>query len=136
MSGPQLVHWVARCGPIDAAGAVLRAAGIDSGEPRQAERMTPQGLLQWRIGVRADGHRPLGGAGPALIEWGDRHPTDSMPASGVTLQAMRVAGWPAALAATLPAAIEGDPRGEAPPISVTLATSRGPVILETPDLGT
>jgi hypothetical protein len=134
--GPQLVHWVARCDSIAAAGAALLVGGIDSGEPRQAERMTPQGLLRWRIGVRADGHRPLGGAGPALIEWGERHPTDSMPAGGVTLQAMRLAGWPAALAATLPAAIESDPRGEATPISVTLATSRGPVILETPNLGT
>jgi hypothetical protein len=57
-----------------------------------------------------------------------------MPASGVTLQSMRVAGWRAALTAALPAAIECDPRAEAPPISVTLAGARGPVILETPQL--
>ena len=132
--GPQLVHWVARCESIDAARAVLLAEGIEGGEPRQAERMTPQGLLRWRIGVRSDGHRPLGGAAPALIEWGDRHPTDAMPASGVTLQAMRVAGWPAALTAALPVAIERDPRAEAPPISVTLACAHGLVSLETPDL--
>ena len=129
--GPRLVHWVARCESIAATRAALLAAGIDTGEPRQAERMTPQGLLRWRIGVRADGHRPLGGAAPALIEWGDRHPTDSMPASGVALQAMRVAGWPATPATALPAAIECDPRAGAPPISVTLAGARGPVTLET-----
>jgi hypothetical protein len=132
--GPQLVHWVARCESIAAARAVLLAGGIDGGEPQQAERMTPQGLLRWRIGVRADGHRPLGGAAPALIEWGDRHPTDSMPASGVTLQSMRVAGWPAALTVALPAAVERDLRTGAPPISVTLAGARGVVSLETPYL--
>ena len=133
--GPRLLHWVARCEAIAATRAALLAGGIDCGEPRQAERITPQGLLRWRIGVRADGHRPLGGAAPALIEWGDMHPTDSMPASGATLQAMRVAGWPAALTTALPAAIESEHRPGAPPISVMLRGARGPVTLETPHLG-
>ena len=140
MSGLPSVLEIARAarirplGEIAAARAALRAESIDVGEPRQAERMTPLGLLRWRIAVRADGRRPLGGAAPALIEWGDRHPTDAMPASVVTLQGMRVAGWPATLTPALPFAIQQDPRAEAPSISVTLAGAAGPVILETPRL--
>jgi catechol 2,3-dioxygenase-like lactoylglutathione lyase family enzyme len=130
--GPQLVHWVARCAAIGAARAALRAGGVDCGEVRQAERMTPQGLLRWQISVRADGRRPLGGAAPALIEWGDVHPTDALPDSGVTLQSMRVAGWPAALATLLPATIAADHRPGAAPISVLLRSPRGPVGLESP----
>lgn len=133
--GPRLVHWVARCHAIAAARAAMRAGGIDCGAVQPAERMTPQGLLRWRISVRADGHRPLGGAAPALIEWGDVHPTDSLPTSGVTLQAVRVAGWPAALATLLPAEIESDDRPGAPSISAVLIGLRGPVTLESPRPG-
>ena len=66
--GPRLVHWVARCTDIAAAHAALRAGGVDCGEVQRAERATPRGVLRWQISVRADGHRPLGGAVPALIE--------------------------------------------------------------------
>jgi len=130
--GPQLVHWVARCDDIDPTHAALRAAGIDVGELQAAERMTPHGLLRWRIGVRADGRRPLGGAVPALIEWGDVHPTDSMPASGVVLQAMRVGTWPASVRQFLPPSIECASQPGAPSISVSLTGPRGPVTLTTP----
>jgi hypothetical protein len=109
VDGPQLVHWVARCDDIGATRAALQAAGIDSGAPQAAERMTPQGLLRWQIGVRRDGRRPLDGAAPALIAWGDVHPTDSMQASGITLQAMQVAGWRVPLAGLLPPAIHPVP---------------------------
>ena len=133
MDGPQLVHWVARCDDMVATLATLRAAGIDSGEPQAAERMTPQGLLRWEIGVRADGRRPLDGAAPALITWGDVHPTDSMPASGVTLRAMRLAGWPTPLAGLLPPSIRPIPSapGESP-LTVQLMTPRGAVTLSAP----
>ncbi len=127
--GPQLVHWVARCDSIDAASVTLRAAGIDCGDIRRAERATPRGLLRWRISVRADGRRPLAGAAPALIEWGDAHPTDAMAASGVALQSMRLAAWPAA-PSMWPAAIESDPRPDAPPIRAVLTGPRGTVTLE------
>ncbi len=130
--GPRLVHWVARCAVIAAARAAMRAGGIDSGEVQQVERMTPQGLLRWQISVRGDGHRPLAGAAPALIEWGGAHPTDALPDSGVALQSMRVAGWPAALATALPSTIVADHRPGAAPISVLLRGPRGPVDLESP----
>ena len=129
-AGPRLAHWVARCEGIDANRAAMLAAGVDCGDVRSAERSTPQGLLRWRISVRADGHRPLGGAVPALIEWGETHPADSLPDSGVTLQAMRVAGWPAEPAPALPVAIDVDRSPGAAPISVRLRSPRGLVHLE------
>ena len=131
-NGPQLVHWVARCDDIAATNAALLAAGVDCGEINAAERMTPQGLLRWRISVRADGRRALAGAAPALIEWGDVHPTDSMSDSGVELQAMQVAGWPASLRHLLPAGIDGETRRDSAPLFAQLTSPRGPVTLAAP----
>lgn len=127
--GPQLVHWVARCDDIAAAHAAMRAAGIDCGELRAAERMTPQGLLRWRISVRADGRRPLGGAAPALIEWGAVHPIEAMAPSAIELRAMAVARWPERLAGWLPEAIAQSTGPSAEPVCIALATPRGPVRL-------
>lgn len=94
--------------------------------------MTPQGLLRWQISVRGDSHRPLAGAASALSEWGGAHPTDVLPDSGVALQSIRVAGWPAALATALPGTIAADHRPGAAPIRVLLHGPRGPVDLESP----
>lgn len=129
-TGPQLVHWVARCADIAASRAALLCAGIDCGEVQHAERATPRGLLRWQIGVRRDGHRPLAGAAPSLIEWGDVHPTDAMDRSGVALAAMCVAGWPDGLAAMLPATFEREAAAGAPPIRVVLSSPRGLVTLQ------
>ena len=106
---PRLVHWVARVDDIDAARAAMVTDGIDCGEVVRAER----GALRWRITVRADGRRMLGGASPALIEWAGTHPTDALGPSGVRLDSMSAAGAP---------------------LSVVLATSRGLVTLTTPSL--
>ena len=131
--GPQLVHWVARCDDIAAARAAMLAGGVDCGTIERAERATPRGLLRWQISVRADGHRPLAGAAPALIAWGDAHPTDALPGSGVALAAMRVGGWPEALAPLLPATIARAAAGAAiaaPPIGVRMSSPRGLVTLQ------
>lgn len=132
--GPQLVHWVARCDDINATSATLRAGGIDCGAVHQAERATPFGLLRWQISVRADGRRPLAGAGPALIQWGRMHPTDSLAGSGITLEAMHLAGWPDGLASLLPASIErvvaSTASAAASPILVRLRSPCGLVTLE------
>jgi hypothetical protein len=85
--GPQLVHWVLRVPDIRATLAAWQGLGIDRGPALTASRPTPQGLLQWRISVRDDGQRLMGGALPTLIEWGDVHPCDAMPDSGLTLSA-------------------------------------------------
>ena len=53
--------------------------------------MTSNGLLQWQITVRDDGHRLFDGCLPTLIQWGDVHPTQNMLQSGVTLQALELA---------------------------------------------
>ena len=125
--GPQAVHWVARCDDLHAARAAMAAAGVDAGDVTDAERMTPSGLLRWRISLRADGRRPRGGAAPTLIEWSDRHLTDAMAASGVQLESLCVGI--AGLDALLPAAVQRDVAPSAPPLSAVLATPRGRVTL-------
>ncbi|MEO8806165.1 MAG: VOC family protein [Burkholderiaceae bacterium] len=129
VNGPRLVSWVARCGDIATTHTKMFAAGIDCGTVEPAERATPRGLLRWRISLRADGRRLLGGAAPALIEWGDVHPTESMPPSGVELKTMRLGGWPEALAPMLPAHIERDASTDASPISIVLSSPRDIVTL-------
>ena len=86
--GPQLVHWVASVPDIAAATRQLTALGIQRGPAIAASRPTPSGLLQWRISVRDDGQRLFGGALPTLIQWGNAHPADTMPASGLALQSL------------------------------------------------
>ncbi len=86
--GPQLVAWVARVGNLDTAVAAIATQGIDAGRVLAASRMTPQGELRWRIAVRDDGARLFDGALPTLIEWGETHPADALPASGATLAAI------------------------------------------------
>lgn len=87
-NGPQLVHFVASTPNASAALQTLTQLGIDRGELLEASRMTAQGKLSWKITVRHDGQRLMHGTLPTLIEWGDIHPTQSMAASGVTLQAL------------------------------------------------
>lgn len=86
--GPRLLHWVLRVRDIKSAHAHWRALGLDAGEVLQASRLTPHGELRWQIAVRTDGRRLLQGALPLLIEWGEGHPADTMPASGVQLRSL------------------------------------------------
>ncbi|WP_341909463.1 VOC family protein [Polaromonas sp. YR568] len=88
-TGPQLAHFVARTSDAQAAVHALAQHGLDRGEVLQASRMTPQGLLSWKITVRADGQRLLNGTLPTLIEWGDVHPARGMAPSGITLQSVQ-----------------------------------------------
>lgn len=89
--GPRLVHWVVQVPDVRAAVAALARRGIDRGEVLQASRMTPRGLLQWQITVRADGQRLFDGCLPTLIQWGDTHPAAGLPESGVSFRS--VALW-------------------------------------------
>ena len=86
--GPQLIHFVASTSHAAPSVQTLADLGIDRGELLSASRATPQGLLSWQITVRNDGQRLMHGTLPTLIEWGDVHPTDNMPASGVILQSL------------------------------------------------
>lgn len=89
-NGPQLVHFVASVPDIHAAVQALDAQGIQRGKVIQASRVTPAGVLQWHITVRDDGWRLLEGCLPTLIQWGDVHPTDNMPESGISLHALQI----------------------------------------------
>ena len=131
--GPRLIHWVAAVPDAAAGHAALAAQGLERGDILSASRATPQGLLQWRITVRPDGQRLFGGCLPTLIEWGEHHPCDTLPASGVALQAL---GLQHPDAAALSAACQAlglghlpVGHGPQPHITATLATPRGPLTL-------
>lgn len=79
--GPGLIHWVSRVPSLDAALAQWRSEGVDAGVAVAASR----GALRWQIALREDGRRLRREGLPQLIEWGEAHPCDSLPASGVQL---------------------------------------------------
>lgn len=122
--GPRLVHWVLRCDDVEARVARLRSIGVDRGEVLAASR----GTLHWRISVRSDGARLADGALPTLITWDSPHPTDTLPPSGVALQAFECAGLAAPMARECAAPgvrfTEGAPR-----LSARFHTPRGDVAL-------
>lgn len=138
---PQLVNFVVTSSDIDAARACLIEMGQDCGPAVRANRHTRRRLLQWRITVRDDGHRLFNGALPTLIQWGEplsaepfrRHPSNSLPRSGVTLQGISVT-HPDAV--TLRAAYDSIGLPEIPVaqgpanLSATLDTPRGVVVLQ------
>jgi hypothetical protein len=127
---PRLRHLVARSGAIDAQGEALRAAGFDIGPAIAASRDTPQGRLTWRLTVRDDGRLLAGGALPTLIDWGRTpHPTSTMPACGVTLQALTLRGLAPAVAQALGLRGIDVAAGPGPALSAVLDTPRGPVTL-------
>jgi hypothetical protein len=132
--GPQLIHWVLGCRDIDARCQRLRGHGVDRGPVIGAQRQTPQGLLEWRISVRPDGARLFDGALPSLIEWGAVHPADTMPASGVTLDRLQVAGLPDAVGHDCIAPGVLLARDDAP-LCARLTTPRGPVVLRSTSFG-
>lgn len=94
-AGPRLIHWVGRSPMLDMHRWGLINVGEAPGDPISASRPTPQGLLQWQILVRADGRLGHAGALPTLIQWQGAHPTDALPASGVSLHALQVNRLPA-----------------------------------------
>jgi Glyoxalase-like domain len=124
---PRLVHWVARSDDIEATVAALRSAGHDPGRIVAAERMTPRGMLRWRITLPDDGRRPAAGAMPLWIQWAGEQPSDALPASGVALESFAVGAVAPELAACLgPLAQQG---GASPPLRAVLTGPRGRVTL-------
>lgn len=135
--GPALVHWVARVPDAQQTVAALGQQGWDTGPLVAASRATPRGELRWHITIRPDGRRVLGSCLPTLIQWGEHHPTDHMPASGLHLQdlsfshpepeavrrAWQTLGW-------APSALSAGPAR----LQATLQTPRGPVTLQSPEL--
>lgn len=126
---PRLVHVVARTGALDMHRWGLVNLGIDPGLPVAVTRDTPQGPLAWQLLVREDGALLCGGALPTLIQWQGRHPSEAMPASGVTLRALQLGGLAPPVRQLL--AMGGVTHAEAPALRAVLATPLGDVTLET-----
>ena len=128
-AGPRLVGFVARVDAIEATLLALHAAGIDAGRVWAASRETPQGLLSWRIAVRDDGALLFGGALPTLIEWGERHPAQALPTSGVQLRSLTLRGLPPAAARELALAAVRLDDTPGPALQAQLETPLGLVTL-------
>jgi hypothetical protein len=133
VASPRLVHFAARTHDAAAAVEALRAQHIDRGAVLAAERPTPQGLLRWKITVRDDGRRLYDGALPTVIEWGEVHPCDSLPPSGIRLESLEATHPHAAALQAAYGAIglaQVPVRAGTANLVATLATPRGLVRLE------
>ena len=134
IASPRLVHWVARSEDIEATVAALRAVGADPGRIVAAERMTPRGMLRWRITLPADGRRPSAGAMPLWIQWAAEHPSEALPASGVAIESIEVGGITRELAAQIGSLVGGSDSSSS--LSATLIGPGGRVTLASPVLPT
>lgn len=131
--GPRLLHVVANVPDVQRATESLAGLGIDRGDVVPASRMTPRGLLEWKITIRPDGQRLFDGVLPTLIEWGQAHPAAGMGESGVTLQALVLRHPQAATLRAVHAAIDlhGVAVKDGPPgLCAVLDTPLGRVKLE------
>ena len=72
---PRLLTWVARTDDLEG------VASLELGTVSKASR----GDLEWLIAIPEDGRLHLGGTVPYLIQWGQRHPTDTLPDAGCYL---------------------------------------------------
>ena len=134
-AAPRLLHVVARSPMIDMHRWGLITVGLAPGDPVALGRDTPHGRLAWQILVRDDGALPCGGALPTLIQWQGAHPTESMPASGVVLRSLTLAGVPPRARDVLRLrgvtwALDG------PAVTAVLQTPRGDITLASPAGGT
>jgi Glyoxalase-like domain len=127
--GPQLIHLVARSTMLDMHRWGLITVGHKPGDPVAASRETPAGTLSWEILVREDGRLDCGGALPTLIQWKGPHPTDAMPDSGVTLQALSLHGVPERARQVLRLAGVQVLATPGPALTATFATPKGPLTL-------
>ncbi len=137
--GPRLIHWVARMPRIAEATQALQQLSLAVGTPQAASRMTPRGLLEWQIGLRDDGVRPLQGCLPTLIHWNGPHPEASLQDQGVQLRTLELQHPQAALLSQALGVL--DLQGNAaiqvtaantPALIAHLDTPRGPVTLQAP----
>lgn len=128
--GPRLCHWVARVPELASHVQSWTKQGLHAGQVLQAQRPTPQGLLQWQISVRDDGARLMDGCLPTLIQWGEVHPCASMQDRGLvlsafTLQHPQAPAMRQALEGLSGIAVQTGPAS----MQALLQTPRGPVLL-------
>lgn len=130
---PRLVHAVARTAVLETLRQGLATCGLDPGLPLAAQRDTPYGTLKWLITVRDDGRTECGGALPTLIEWTGPHPCDHLPPTPVGLLGLVLRGVPEEALAVLklPGVGAGPAVAAHPtPLSATLSSPRGPVVID------
>lgn len=83
-AAPSLAHWVARTEHLAGIGESLRKV-LGEVEPMS------RGALSWTISIQPDGHLPLGGVIPSLIDWGaSPHPAQGMVDKGCALQRLEI----------------------------------------------
>lgn len=83
-SAPALSAWVLRSSDIHADAAAASEA-LGPVEPMR------RGALDWLITIPEDGSVPLGGVGPALIEWQtEKHPASSLDDKGMALAKLEI----------------------------------------------
>jgi hypothetical protein len=122
---PRLAGWVARTNDI-------RGTAAASSESLGTIAEMTRGDLKWLITIPEDGKLPLGGAGPALIEWhAEPHPAARMRETGCSLVALEVLHpEPARVSALLRSlSLEDDvsvDRGDRPHLVARLQTPAGP----------
>lgn len=127
--GPRLIHFVARSPMLDMHRWGLITVGHQPGDPVAASRETANGLLRWQILLREDGALACAGALPTLLQWDRPHPAEAMPDSGVTLRALALHGVPARSLEVLRLRGVASALPPAAPITATLTTPRGEVVL-------
>ncbi|KAA9009916.1 VOC family protein [Histidinibacterium aquaticum] len=123
---PRLATWLCAVEDLDVA---LGETPFDAGRPVPLAR----GDLSWRIAVPEDGHLPMEGAWPTLLEWapGTLHPADRLRDSGCRLQSLTVRHPDAATIATRFGDVDPRVTIEEGPLGLTavIDTPNGPVTL-------
>jgi hypothetical protein len=125
--GPVLIHAVARSTMLDMHRWGLITIGHTPGDPVDLVR----GDYRWQMLVRRDGGLDNGGALPTLLQWQGPHPADALPASGVSLKSLTLAGVGERVRQLLRLrGVQLDADAAAPALRALLTTPRGEVILE------
>jgi hypothetical protein len=125
---PRLAGWVARTDDI-------RSTLAASSEPLGEIVAMSRGELQWLITIPRDGRLPLGGIGPALIEWlTPGHPAARMVETGCTLARLeafhpepsRISALLESLSFEGPISVSPVPAGGRPYLVAHIQTPNGP----------
>ncbi|MBK0398072.1 VOC family protein [Limibaculum sp. M0105] len=125
---PRLLTWVAR--PSQPLAEAAAASPVDPGPVERHHR----GELFWHLTVARDGHPPLSGAMPSLIEWpeGVAPPPDRLPPCGLALRRLTLPDRPELAAALEVLGVRGcvtiDPGASG--LSAVIGTPGGEVTLD------
>ena len=84
---PRFATWVIAVDNMDAALGAAAAHGIETGPAVRLTRDT----LAWDLTIPDDGSMPFGGTAPSIIAWPPGvHPSQTLPASGVTFERLEI----------------------------------------------